>query len=73
MLLKDLGQRYLDSVPALDKLLNRKKAELRKADRNGNFSEALALRNEIITIKEMKDDCSDIGHYLINYYEKGGK
>nr|DAD83064.1 MAG TPA: hypothetical protein [Caudovirales sp. ct1Jx6] len=33
----------------------------------------MALRNEIITIKEMKDDCSDIGHYLINYYEKGGK
>nr|DAD83063.1 MAG TPA: hypothetical protein [Caudovirales sp. ct1Jx6] len=25
MLLKDLGQRYLDSVPALDKLLNKKK------------------------------------------------
>lgn len=37
MLLKDLGQRYLDSVPALDELLDKKKAELRKADRNGNF------------------------------------
>lgn len=70
MKLEELGKKYLDSVPALDKLLEEKKAAMKEAKRKGDFNRELVLKNEVRTIREMRYDCLETGYRLINYYNE---
>lgn len=70
MTLEELGRKYLDSVPALDKLLEKKTKAMKEAKKRGDFTKELSLKNEVRTIKDMRFDCLETGYRLINYYNE---
>ena len=70
MTLEELGREYLDSVPALDKLLEKKTKAMKEAKKRGDLTSELNLKYEVRTIKEMRFDCLETGYRLINYYNE---
>lgn len=73
MKLEELGKVYLNSVEGIEDVIERKKRELKAANKNGNLALALSLKHDLRVLREMKHECTETGYKLKNYYAEEGR